>query len=52
MNQLPSGWRFRTNWRGQMILQRRHRELGGYPGDWILVWRDATVEDLHVLFSE
>jgi hypothetical protein len=25
MNNLPSGWRFRTNWRGQMILQRRER---------------------------
>lgn len=49
---LPDNWRFRTNWRGKVVLQRRFRELGGYPGDWVLVWRDARVEDLKVFFEE
>jgi hypothetical protein len=51
MNQLPSGWRFRTNWRGQMILQRQER-VWGMHRDWALVWRDAVIQDLQVLFKE
>ena len=39
-------WRFRTNWRGKLILQRSYRVPALCPGDWIVRWRDATTEDL------
>jgi hypothetical protein len=50
---LPDDWRFRTNWRGKLILQRRVRTLipVGPRCDWVLKWRDADVEDLRVLFE-
>lgn len=49
---LPDNWRFRSTWRGKVILQRRFRVPGTFPGDWDLVWRDARVEDLKVFFEE
>lgn len=54
---LPDGWRFRANWRGKLILQRRFNSyycgLGAYIyPDFDIVWRDADVEDLRVLFEE
>lgn len=49
---LPDDWRFRATWTGKLILQRRYRTLGYMPGDWVFKWRDATVEDLRVLFGE
>jgi hypothetical protein len=41
-------WRLRTNWRGKLILQRRVRTFSmfGPSGEWVLVWRDASTEDL------
>ena len=41
-------WRFRTNWRGKLILQvgRRTPNLSGLPGDHYIKWEDATTEDL------
>jgi hypothetical protein len=50
MNNLPSGWRFRTNWRGQLVLQRQERVWMGR--DWSLLWRDAVIQDLNILFKE
>ncbi|MCY1197881.1 hypothetical protein [Variovorax paradoxus] len=48
---MPDGYRFRTNWRGKLILQRRTR----HPWcDGPLVhtaWRDATAEDLVHFFT-
>lgn len=43
-----TAWRFRANWRGRLILQRRVRELRplGSSCDFVLVWSDATSEDL------
>lgn len=38
-------WRFRTNWRGKLILQRSYRAYGGF-GDFYIAWMDATTEDL------
>lgn len=49
---LPEQWRFRTNWRGKVILQRRWRKPGYFPGDWVYFWEDAGVEDLQVFFEE
>lgn len=41
-------WRFRTTWRGLLILQRRVRDLAvfGPTVERVLKWRDATAEDL------
>lgn len=51
---LPDDWRFRATWDGKLILQRRVRTLVpiGPSCDWASKWRDATVEDLRVLFGE
>ena len=49
---LPDGWRFRVNWRGKLILQRRFRFFSWHPMDWVIRWRDADVEDLKVIFGE
>jgi hypothetical protein len=43
-----TAWRFRTNWRGLLILQRRIRTMriigpSAEPG---FEWRDATAKDL------
>jgi len=48
-----SEWRFRTNWRGKLILQRRIRTMrflgpGVEPG---FEWRDATTEDLGLYYA-
>jgi hypothetical protein len=47
-------WRFRTNWRGQLILQVGWREpkLSGLPGDTYIRWADATTEDLGHYYAE
>lgn len=41
-------WRFRTNWRGKLILQRKVKELEflGPSVDFVWKWRDANTEDL------
>lgn len=41
-------WRFRTNWRGLLILQRRVPDLVAYGPtvERVLKWRDATSKDL------
>ncbi|MGV1017467.1 MAG: hypothetical protein ACOYBW_08830 [Fluviibacter phosphoraccumulans] len=41
-------WRFRSNWRGKLILQRGFRVPvhSGLLGDHYISWRDATTEDL------
>lgn len=49
---LPDNWRFRTNWRGKVILQRRFRYPSRFPGSFDWVWEDARVEDLKVFFEE
>lgn len=41
-----SDWRFRTNWRGKIILQRSYRAPSNMRGDWVICWRDATTADL------
>lgn len=41
-----SNWRFRTNWRGKLILQREYRVPSIAPGVWDSVWKDATAEDM------
>jgi hypothetical protein len=38
--------RFRTNWRGRLILQVEWRVAGDSPGAWNRVWRDARVRDI------
>lgn len=40
-----SAWRFRTNWRGKLILQVGRRSVSFY-GMPYLDWSDATVEDI------
>lgn len=46
-------WRFRTNWRGKLILQvgMRVPYLDGIPGSTCIEWRDAKVEDLKYYYS-
>lgn len=41
-------WRFRTNWRGTLVLQRGNRvpDLRGLPGSTYISWRDAKATDL------
>lgn len=41
-------WRFRTTWRGLLILQRRVPDLVAYGPtvERVLKWRDATAKDL------
>ena len=48
------GWRFRTNWRGKLILQRRIRTMRmiGPSADPCYEWRDATTEDLGHYYSQ
>lgn len=47
-------WRFRTNWLGHLILQRRVRDLQmvGPMVEPTMRWRDATVEDLTIYSRE
>ena len=41
-------WRFRTTWRGLLILQRRVSDVAvfGNSVKRVLKWRDATSKDL------
>lgn len=41
-------WRFRTTWRGLLILQRRVSDVAvfGNSVERVLKWRDATSKDL------
>ena len=41
MNQLTGRTRFRSNWRGKLLLQVQYFEVPG-----AFLWRDATTEDL------
>lgn len=50
LNLLPSGFRYRTNWRGRLILQVSYEhhfgpDSSGY-GHSETRWRDARIEDL------
>ena len=47
---LPSDFRFRTNWRGKLILQKKHIYRDRF-GDLYYDWKDATIEDIKVLFE-
>lgn len=49
---MPDGWRYRTNWRGQLILQRRYRTLSDWPMYWEMKWYDAKVEDLFDFYED
>jgi hypothetical protein len=49
---MPDGWRYRTNWRGKVILQRRYRTLDDYPMFWKMKWYDAQVEDLFDFYED
>jgi hypothetical protein len=44
-------YRFRTNWRGQLILQRLHtyRDQFGGPDP---LWEDATAKDLKNYYEQ
>lgn len=46
-------WRFRTNWRGVLILQRRVKTFAcfGPIADRVFQWRDATTEDLAAYYE-
>lgn len=44
-------WQFRTNWRGQLILQRRVSYRTGY-GDREYRWRDANTQDLKDYYEQ
>ena len=46
-----NNYQFRTNWRGQLILQRQ-RHTCGIWGDKRYYWRDATVEDLKDYYEQ
>lgn len=49
---MPDGWRYRTNWRGKVILQRRYRTLAGPPMYWEMKWYDAQVKDLFDFYED
>lgn len=49
---MPDGWRYRTNWRGKVILQRRYRTLADPPMYWEMKWRDADVKDLFDFYED
>jgi len=51
MMALPKNWRFRTNWRGKIILQRLKRWWHPYY-EWEYCWVDANLKDLKVFFEE
>lgn len=46
-------WRFRTNWRGKIILQvgRKEPSLDRSPREYIVVWVDAKTEDLEHYYT-
>jgi hypothetical protein len=46
-------WRFRTDWRGVLILQRRVKTFAffGPIADRVLQWRDAKTEDLAAYYA-
>ena len=48
---LPDGDRFRTGWRGKLILQRRLRAPHCDGPIVHTAWRDATAEDLVHFFT-
>lgn len=50
---MPKGYRFRTTWRGKLVLQRSVVTVVGDAYDcWtVAVWRDATAEDLTHFFT-
>ena len=45
-------YQFRTNWRGQLILQRRYSQPSGYFGDREYVWYDADTSDLKDYYEQ
>lgn len=47
-------WRFRTTWRGLLILQRRVSDVAvfGNSAERVWKWRDATSKDLAEYYRE
>jgi hypothetical protein len=48
---MTDNWRFRVNWRGKLILQRR-RKFRHSMDWWEFIWRDANVTDLAEFYRE
>lgn len=44
-------FQFRTNWRGQLLLQRLHTPRDRW-GDPYYEWQDATTQDLKDYYAE
>ncbi|MBT2325503.1 hypothetical protein J7E62_24525 [Variovorax paradoxus] len=51
---MKPGWRFRSGWRGVLVLQRyvEWRAHDAYDSWDAAAWRDATTEDLTDFFKE
>ena len=47
-----NNYQFRTNWRGQLILQRQVRGWNIYTRSPGLYWRDATAQDLKDYYEQ
>lgn len=52
MNEINE-WRFRVNWRGKLILQRKVKDLQffGPSAEFVWKWRDATTADLGFYYA-
>lgn len=46
-----TNYQFRTNWRGQLVLQRLHSCRGQF-GDREYHWSDATTQDLKNYYEQ
>lgn len=50
---MTDNWRFRVNWRGKLILQRRRMMLAYLATSWKEYrWYDANVTDLADFYRE
>lgn len=51
----PEGFRYRTNWRGKLILQKSYEipfwDGYGESGYSETCWRDATASDINLLIT-
>lgn len=52
---MPENYRFRTSWRGKLILQRRTQHYKSRISGLVPIgdgkWHDASVKDLHNFFT-
>lgn len=48
MENLTGRVRFRTTWRGKLILQVEYKVATDGPGSWYHRWRDATTKDYDI----